>query len=67
VELSQPDGSPATDAALRIIKVLLQQGFILLPEGKHSNVISFAPPLIISKKQLETVVNAFRYVLGKLR
>jgi 4-aminobutyrate aminotransferase-like enzyme len=57
-ELHQRDGTPATAVTLRIIKSLLHRGFILLPEGEHANVISFTPPLTISKGQLQGAVNA---------
>ena len=41
---------------------MLQRGFILLPEGEHSNVIGFTPPLTISPSQLQAAVNG----LGEL-
>ena len=34
------------------IKELLHRGYIFLPEGEHGNVISFTPPLTITKAQL---------------
>ena len=52
VELQLPDGKPATEVAMQTIKKMLQRGFILLPEGEHANVISFTPPLTITKAQL---------------
>ena len=58
VEVRLPDGSPATGAVLQIVKALLRRGFILLPEGEHSNVIGFTPPLTISQSQLREAVNA---------
>ena len=58
VEVRKADGSPATGEVLEIIKSMLKLGYILLPEGEHSNVISFTPPLIISKNQLKTAANA---------
>lgn len=63
LELQNPDGSPATQRALKIIKRLLERGFILLPEGEHSNVISFAPPLTISKSKLSAVLAALAELL----
>ena len=51
-ELLNRDGSPATAESLRIIKAMLHRGFILLPEGEHANVISFTPPLTITKAEL---------------
>ena len=58
LEVRWPDGSPATAAVLQIVKALLRRGFILLPEGEHSNVIGFTPPLTISATQLRAAVNA---------
>ncbi len=52
LELRMADGRPATKATLHVIKRMLHRGFILLPEGQHSNVISFTPPLTITKSQL---------------
>jgi 4-aminobutyrate aminotransferase-like enzyme len=63
VELRLPDGKPATEAAMRAIKKMLQRGFILLPEGEHANVISFTPPLTITRAQLTKAVTALKAVL----
>ena len=63
VELHLSDGRPATDAAMQAIKTMLQRGFILLPEGEHGNVISFTPPLTITKTQLAKAVSALAEVL----
>ena len=56
--MQRSDGSPATTEALAIIKRMLRRGFILLPEGEHSNVISFTPPLTITTAQLRQAVRA---------
>jgi len=64
LELRKPDGSPATEETLRVIKAMLHRGFILLPEGESSNVISFTPPLTISESQLMRTVNALKEVLA---
>ncbi|MCU0772875.1 MAG: aspartate aminotransferase family protein, partial [Verrucomicrobia bacterium] len=63
LELRRPDGSPAMSETLEIIKRLLQRGFILLPEGEHSNVISFTPPLTVTRAQLDRTVDALRQEL----
>jgi 4-aminobutyrate aminotransferase-like enzyme len=63
VELRLPNGKPATEAAIKAIKTLLQRGYIFLPEGEHSNVISFTPPLTISKAQLAKAVAELQKVL----
>lgn len=60
IELRHARGQPATEAALGIIKRLLHRGFILLPEGEHSQVISFTPPLTITERQLKSAVQALQ-------
>ncbi len=64
VEMRLPNGKPATDTAMQTIKTLLHRGYIFLPEGEHSNVISFTPPLTISQKQLAQAVNELAKVLN---
>jgi 4-aminobutyrate aminotransferase-like enzyme len=64
VELRLSDGKPATDAAMQAIKTLLHRGYIFLPEGEFGNVISFTPPLTITKAQLTKAVNELKKVLA---
>jgi 4-aminobutyrate aminotransferase-like enzyme len=64
LELTLPDGQPATRIALDAIKTLLHRGYIFLPEGEHANVISFTPPLTISKAQLAKAVTELKKVLA---
>jgi 4-aminobutyrate aminotransferase-like enzyme len=66
IELRHRDGSPATQEALAIVKTMLHRGFILLPEGPHSNVISITPPLTITKAQLQTTIRALGEELRRL-
>jgi 4-aminobutyrate aminotransferase-like enzyme len=66
LELRQPDGRPATEAVVAVLKTMLQRGFILLPEGEHANVISFTPPLVISERQLGTAVGVLGQALREL-
>ncbi len=63
VELTLPNGKPATEVALHAIKQLLHRGYIFLPEGEHGNIISFTPPLTITKAQLTQAVAALKKVL----
>jgi 4-aminobutyrate aminotransferase-like enzyme len=58
VELRWSDGSPATDLVLRVVTRMHRRGYILLPEGAESNVISFSPPLVIKAAQLRSAVRA---------
>jgi 4-aminobutyrate aminotransferase-like enzyme len=46
--------------ALRAVKEMLRRGFILLPEGARGNVISFTPPLTISRSELAAAVGALK-------
>jgi 4-aminobutyrate aminotransferase-like enzyme len=64
VDLHLSDGRPATDVAMQAIKTMLQRGFILLPEGEYGNVISFTPPLTITKAQLARTVTELQKVLA---
>jgi 4-aminobutyrate aminotransferase-like enzyme len=65
LELNLPDGTPATRIALDAIKSLLRRGYIFLPEGAHGNVISFTPPLTITKAQLEKAAKELSEVLNQ--
>jgi 4-aminobutyrate aminotransferase-like enzyme len=64
LELTQPDGRPATALAFDVVKTLLQRGYIIMPEGEHGNVISFTPPLTITRAQLADAVSALKDVLN---
>jgi 4-aminobutyrate aminotransferase-like enzyme len=63
VELRRHDGSPATAETFAAIKTLLRRGFIFLPEGEYGNIISFTPPLTITKPQLAKAISALAEVL----
>ena len=66
LELRDRQNRPATNIALSIIKNLLRRGFIFLPEGEHSNVISFTPPLTITGAQLRSGVVALQQEIDRL-
>jgi 4-aminobutyrate aminotransferase-like enzyme len=66
LELRLPNGAPATEAVIEIVKRMLHRGFILLPEGERGNVIGFTPPLIIGKSQLQQAVRALREMISSL-
>jgi 4-aminobutyrate aminotransferase-like enzyme len=63
LELRRPDNTPATAEAITAIKELLKRGCIFLPEGEHSDVIGFTPPLTITEAQLAEAVKALEEVL----
>jgi 4-aminobutyrate aminotransferase-like enzyme len=64
LEICQPGGAPAGAKTMRVLKAMLRRGFILLPEGEHGNVISFTPPLTITRAQLERAVRVLADVLN---
>ena len=65
LELRRPDGSPATEESIEVIKRLLHRGYLFLPEGEHGNVISFTPPLTIAESQIKRTVNALQQALNE--
>lgn len=65
IELRKPGGTPATAETQGIIKRMLRRGFILLPEGEHSNIIAFTPPLTITDPQLASAARALAWVVGE--
>jgi 4-aminobutyrate aminotransferase-like enzyme len=66
VEIRLPGGAPATAAALRVVDEMLRAGFIVLPEGEASNVISFTPPLTIQRSQLAAAARALGKAIVRL-
>ena len=66
LELRHVDGSPATDLVLQATKQMLRRGFILLPEGEHSHVIGFTPPLTIPERDLSRALAALAETLEGL-
>lgn len=63
IELNLANGKPATLESLEIVKRMLHLGFFLLPEGEHSNIVSFTPPLIISEAQVRRTVRVLERVI----
>ena len=63
LELRFNDGQPATEPALKAVQGMLKKGYILLPEGEDANVVSFTPPLTISKEELSQTVDVLRSLL----
>ena len=66
IEIRQKTAHPAAVATLQVITQMLRRGFILLPEGEHSNVVSFSPPLTISETQLHRTVDALNNVFKEI-
>ncbi|HXR07360.1 MAG TPA: aspartate aminotransferase family protein [Candidatus Acidoferrum sp.] len=66
VEIRRPDGAPASAAARAVLEAMLCAGYIVLPEGEASNIISFTPPLTITRAQLAAAARAFGQALRNL-
>ena len=60
MELITPDKTPAFPFVWRIIKDMLKRGFILLPEGDDGAVISFTPPLTITRPPIMKMLSALQ-------
>ena len=58
LELFHDDGTPAAGIALSVIRRLLDDGFILLPEGAPANILSFTPPLTVGKSHITKLIRA---------
>ena len=64
LEITEPKGQPATKVVLQVVKRMLRSGFILLPEGEHSNVIGFTPPLTITTAEISRMMRALQDCLS---
>jgi 4-aminobutyrate aminotransferase len=64
VELIGNDGRPASGEAMQVVKQLLADGYIVLPEGEHGNVIGITPPLTISAAQIRQSIARLRHVIA---
>lgn len=65
LELRLKNGQPASEFCLKIVNQMLQKGFILLPDGEAGNVISFTPPLTITRRQIRETVLALADIITK--
>lgn len=63
LELLDSKGHPASAQAFSLIQAMLEEGFILLPEGEHGNVLSFTPPLTIARKEMTRAVRTLKKLL----
>lgn len=63
VELHRSDGTPATRESLQVVKELLAQGVVVLPEGEHAEVIGLTPPLTLSATDARRAVRILGRVL----
>ncbi len=65
LEITLPDGAPATAIAIKIMQKMLHRGILLLPEGEHGNILSFTPPLIITEAELERALTSLQKLFAE--
>ncbi len=66
VQFIHRDGGPTGGTVMQVVKRMLERGYLLLPEGEAGEVLSLTPPLIISRSQLESAVQALSEVVAEL-
>lgn len=62
-EFVNPDKSPAPDVLDDVLEELKDRGFIIGKNGIGRNVMAFQPPLVITEKDIDDVLNALELVL----
>ncbi len=67
IEFADKDGTPRMDLALKIVDEMRDHGFMLLPSGPWSQVVSLSPPLMMPKACLEAFLEVFETCVLKIR
>ncbi len=62
-EFVRSDGSPAAEELDAVIEELKDRGFIVGKNGVGRNVMAFQPPLVISERDIDDVLNAIDLIL----
>ncbi|HEV2131170.1 MAG TPA: aspartate aminotransferase family protein [Longimicrobiaceae bacterium] len=57
---------PAPELAGQVVVELLRRGVLLLGGGIYGNVLSFSPPFVITREQIEASLQALREVFAAL-
>ena len=66
LELRHPDGRPAGDVCIELVKGLLKDGILVLPDAPEGHVLALTPPLGISDEEIAFVVDRIRHRLQAL-
>ncbi len=64
-EFVHADKSPAPQELDKVLEQLKDMGFIIGKGGVGRNVMAFQPPLVITEKNVDDVLNAIDFVLSK--
>lgn len=62
-ELVQPDKTPAAAATDRILEAMKDRGFLIGKNGPGRNVLAFQPPLVITREDIDALLNNLDDVL----
>ncbi len=66
IELRHADGRPAGDVCIDLVKGLLKDGILVLPDAPEGHVLALTPPLGISDEEIAFVVERIRVRLREL-
>ena len=66
IEFASSNGSPRPDLALRVVDAMRDRGFILLPSGPWSQVVSLSPALVTPKACFDAFLQNFDEVVMAL-
>ena len=61
------NGNPGTEIASEVQKGCIDKGLLLLTCGTYLNIIRWIPPLIVSKKEIDKVLEIFSSVVTKYK
>lgn len=67
IEVNHEEQGPGTAVMAKILKRAREQGLLLMPSGKHKNIIRLLPPLTITAEVLEEGLNILETVLAETR
>ena len=66
-EFTDSNGNPGTKIASEVQKGCIDKGLLLLTCGTYLNIIRWIPPLIVSKKEIDKVLEIFSSVVTKYK
>lgn len=66
IEFADRDGTPRTDLALKVVDEMRNRGFMLLPSGPWSQVVSISPALNIPRICVEAYLEALNEIVLSL-
>jgi 4-aminobutyrate aminotransferase-like enzyme len=66
LEIRTARGAPASRQTLELMERMLQQRFIVLPEGEKGNVLALTPPLMTTKRLLNRALEILQQQLLEL-